>query len=56
MNLSKLNSRLDSKIVRAIGWWLEFLAAYAIVAWLSWIPNLLVAEWMIQRNNPLNMI
>ena len=30
---------------------LKFLVAYSIVAWLSWIPNLLVAEWMIRRNN-----
>jgi Predicted membrane protein (DUF2306) len=28
---------------------LEFSLSYAIVAWLSWIPNLLVAEWIIQK-------
>ncbi len=27
---------------------LEFGVSYAIVAWLSWIPNLIVAEWIIQ--------
>ena len=27
----------------------EFLSAYVVVAWLCWIPNLLVAEWMIRR-------
>lgn len=33
---------------------IKFTVAYAIVAWLSWIPNLLVAEWMIrQSRSPL---
>jgi uncharacterized membrane protein len=28
---------------------IEFLPSYLVVAWLCWIPNLLVAEWMIRR-------
>ena len=27
----------------------DFLPAYQWVAWVSWVPNLLVAEWIIQR-------
>jgi uncharacterized membrane protein len=27
----------------------EFLPTYLVVAWLCWIPNLLVVEWMIRR-------
>lgn len=27
----------------------EFLPTYLVVAWLCWVPNLLVAEWMIRR-------
>lgn len=27
----------------------EFVQAYILVAWLSWVPNLMVAEWMISR-------
>ena len=27
----------------------EFLTAYTIVAWLCWIPNLFVAEWLIRQ-------
>ena len=27
----------------------HFLPAYRWVAWLSWVPNLLLAEWMIRR-------
>jgi hypothetical protein len=25
---------------------------YMIVAWLGWIPNLLIAEWLVRRNYP----
>lgn len=28
----------------------DFAPAYAIVAWLCWIPNLLIAEWYIRRS------
>jgi len=31
---------------------IDFLPAYMTVAWLSWIPNLLVAEWIIRRTRP----
>lgn len=27
----------------------DFISPYRIVAWLSWVPNLLVAELMIRR-------
>lgn len=28
----------------------EFLPAYQIVSWLSWVPNILFAEWLIRRD------
>jgi hypothetical protein len=28
---------------------LEFITGYIIAAWLAWIPNLIIAEWMIRR-------
>ncbi len=28
---------------------LDFDRAYAVIAWLSWVPNLLVAQWLIER-------
>ena len=31
------------------GFAMEFLAAYRIIAWLCWVPNLIVAEIIIQR-------
>lgn len=27
----------------------EFVEAYVLAAWLSWVPNLIVAEWMVSR-------
>jgi uncharacterized membrane protein len=39
--------RLWLGVFQAVG--LEFITSYMIVAWLAWIPNLLVAEWMIRR-------
>ena len=29
---------------------LDFLVAYRIIAWLCWVPNLFVAQWLIVRN------
>ncbi len=29
---------------------IEFLTAYKIIAWLCWVPNLLLIEWVIARN------
>jgi uncharacterized membrane protein len=29
----------------------EFTVAYIIIAWLCWVPNLLVAEWIIRRRS-----
>jgi len=28
---------------------MEFLTAYTITAWLCWVPNLMVAQWIVQR-------
>lgn len=28
---------------------IPFATAYPVIAWLSWIPNLLIAEWMLAR-------
>ncbi|ABF41269.1 hypothetical protein Acid345_2268 [Candidatus Koribacter versatilis Ellin345] len=30
----------------------SFHVAFIVVAWLCWIPNLLIAEWIIQRTRP----
>src|ERR1044071_3868702 len=31
---------------------IDFLTAYVAIAWLCWVPNLLVAEWIIRRTLP----
>jgi len=31
---------------------LDFLTAYVAIAWMCWVPNLLVAEWIIRRTLP----
>ncbi len=28
---------------------IDFIAAYRVIAWLCWVPNLLVAQWFINR-------
>ncbi|MEZ5033222.1 MAG: DUF2306 domain-containing protein [Saprospiraceae bacterium] len=33
---------------------MDFIPAYQIIAWLCWVPNLLVGEWMIRHvSNPV---
>lgn len=32
----------------------DFLTAYQAIAWLCWVPNLLVAEWIICRSHTLS--
>lgn len=33
------------------GFGMTFIESYLIIAWLCWVPNLLVAEWIIITNN-----
>jgi hypothetical protein len=30
----------------------DFTTAYIIIAWACWVPNLLVAQWIIHRTRP----
>jgi uncharacterized membrane protein len=39
--------RIWVPISGAVG--IEFTAAYTAIAWLCWVPNLLVAQWIISR-------
>jgi uncharacterized membrane protein len=47
LTFAAVTLRLWQVVFQVVG--LEFLTGYMIVAWLSWIPNLLVAEWMIRQ-------
>ena len=31
----------------------EFITAYVIISWLCWVPNLIAAEWLINRRRPV---
>ena len=31
----------------------SFRTTYVVVSWLCWVPNLLVAEWLVQRRRPV---
>ena len=37
----------------AVALGIEFEAAYVPVAWLCWLPNLVVAEWLLTREAPV---
>jgi len=39
--------RVWNPIFDAIG--IDFTTGYMVVAWLAWVPNLIVAQWMISR-------
>lgn len=32
---------------------MEFIESYVIISWLSWVPNIFVANWIIKRNGIL---
>jgi uncharacterized membrane protein len=38
--------------VLQFGFGVPFEAAYPVVAWLAWVPNLVVAEWLILARRP----
>lgn len=35
---------------------MPFLTAYVIIAWLCWVPNTMIAEWIIHRSKKVNVI
>ncbi len=35
------------------GFGMKFIPAYLIISWLSWVPNIFVANWIIKRKNIL---
>jgi hypothetical protein len=32
---------------------IEFTAAYTVIAWMCWVPNLIFAQWIIHRTLPV---
>jgi hypothetical protein len=37
----------------SVGMGADFTTAYIIIGWACWVPNLLVAEWIIRRTRPV---
>lgn len=37
------------------GFGMEFIPSYVIISWLSWIPNIFVANWIIKSNDILGL-
>lgn len=50
LTLAGVMLRVQSPLLSWLG--LDFAVAYQIVAWSCWLPNLLVAEWLIRRRQP----
>jgi len=56
LTFAAVTLRLWNPLFGAIG--IDFTTSYVVVAWLCWIPNLIIAQWMIsgsrwsQRSSP----
>jgi hypothetical protein len=48
MTAAAITLRLYLPLLTLLG--LSFATSYRMVAWLCWIPNLLVAEWIVRRS------
>jgi len=47
LTLAAVTLRIYMPVMLAVLHW-PFPRTYITVSWLSWVPNLLVAEWMIR--------
>jgi len=47
LTLAAVTLRIYMPLMLAVFHW-PFRATYITVAWLCWIPNLLIAEWMLR--------
>lgn len=56
LTFAAVTLRLWQAIFQVTG--VDFVVGYTIVAWLCWIPNLLIAEWIVMRmkRRPLRAI
>jgi hypothetical protein len=47
LTLAAVTLRLWLPLSQVAG--IDFMTAYVAIAWLCWVPNLLVAEWFLRR-------
>jgi hypothetical protein len=52
LTFAAVTLRLELFPLMAAG--LTYVEAITILAWLAWVPNLLVAEWLLRRGTQLN--
>ena len=50
LTLAGVMLRVWAPLSDAVG--IDFLVAYRVIGWLCWVPNLLVAQWIIVRTRP----
>lgn len=48
LTLAAVTLRIELPLMLAVLHW-PFHVSYIIVSWLCWVPNVLVAEWMVRR-------
>lgn len=51
LTLAAVTLRLYLPLSTVLGF--DFLDSYRAIAWLCWVPNLLVAEWYLRRRRPI---
>ena len=50
LTLAAVTLRIYLPLMLGVFHW-SFHSAYIAVAWLCWVPNLLIAEWLIRRED-----
>jgi Predicted membrane protein (DUF2306) len=55
LSLAAVTLRLDLISLLVFAHW-TFTHAYILVAWMCWVPNILIAEWLIRRRSAIAAI
>ena len=48
LTLAAVSLRIYVAVALALGW--PFATAYAVIAWLCWVPHLVIAQWWLGRD------
>ena len=50
LTFAAVTLRMELGLIGALGY--EFEVAYPVVAWLAWVPNLVLVEWWLLARRP----
>jgi len=50
LTLAAVTLRIYVPLSLAVG--IPFATAYPVISWLCWVPNIVLAEWLVQRTQP----